>query len=299
MEIETTTTTEAPETTDGFLSGLEDETPETEVPENQPETEETGAAEQETPPAGEATVVEAPPAAETPAEDGAAAGGGEQVHQSETPKTWALRHMDEVRNVGEAEMVTLAQKGMDYDRIRVKYEESKPVMELFGQFAKQANMSVQDYVSYIRTQAKQASGMSEAEARRAVALEDREANVAAKEAADAEQQAAAQRAAAVQNSEVARRQADILEFRKTFPDAAKDPQAIPAEVWADVRGGLSLVAAYSKYAVAQAKNAQQTAEQKAAAGAQNQKNAARATGSMRSAGESTATKDPFLEGWDS
>ena len=41
---------------------------------------------------------------------------------------WTLRHMDEVRQVGEADMVVLAQKGMDYDRIREKYDESKPVM---------------------------------------------------------------------------------------------------------------------------------------------------------------------------
>ena len=66
-----------------------------------------------------------------------------------------------------------------------------------------------------------------------------------------------------------------------------------------MRSGMSLVSAYSKYAVDQANAARQAAEQKAAASAQNRRNADRATGSMQSAGENTGGKDPFLEGWDS
>ena len=212
---------------------------------------------------------------------------------------WTLRHMDEVRQVGEADMVVLAQKGMDYDRIRSKYDESKPVMELFGSFARQNGMSIPDYVSYLRTQAKQATGMSEAEAKRAVALEDREAAVSAREAEEAQRQNGANQAAQARAAADARRNADIAEFQRLFPDAAKDPKAIPQEVWAAVRSGMSLVSAYSKYAVDQANAARQAAEQKAAASAQNQQNASRSTGSMQSAGESLSSKDPFMEGWDS
>ena len=74
---------------------------------------------------------------------------------------------------------------------------------------------------------------------------------------------------------------------------------IPPEVWADVRSGMSLVSAYSRYAVSQANAKVKEAEQKASASAQNQRNAARTTGSMQSAGENIAGKDPFLDGWDS
>ena len=172
-------------------------------------------------------------------------------------------------------------------------------MELFGSFAKQAGMSISDYLSAIRTQAKQASGMSEAEAKRAVDLEDREAAVSAREAEEAQRQSSANQAAQAKAAADARRSADIAEFQKLFPDAAKDPKAIPQEVWANVRSGMSLVSAYSKYAVDQANAARQAAEQKAAASAQNRRNADRATGSMQSAGENTGSKDPFLEGWDS
>ena len=312
MEDTTNTTVEQEQTSDGFMEGWDEDTlvsDEADQPEEQteggseqvaeedPATEETGGtaqtSQQTTEQGGEGTG----------AEDGQQAAEGGDTTQAQqppvdAPKTWTLRHLDQVHTVGEADMVVLAQKGLDYDRIRGKYDESRPVMELFGSFAKQAGMSVPDYVAYIRTQAKKATGMSEAEAKRAVELEDREVAVAAKEAADAQRQTAQSQAAAAQASMEARRRADILEFQKTFPDVAKDPKSIPQEVWAEVRKGTSLVAAYSKYALAQAQTAQQTAEHKAAAATQNQKNAARSTGSMKTAGESTQGKDPFMDGFD-
>ena len=307
MENESQITQETTETTDGFLDGWGEQ-----------DSESTADTQSETTPAQEQEQTDSDSQQETPAEGqgetggqtqpettGGDAGGENAQQQAETqpkadaPKMWTLRHMDEVRQVGEADMVVLAQKGLDYDRIRGKYDESKPVMELFGSFARQAGMSIPDYVSFIRTQAKQASGMSEAEARRTVELEDREAAVSAKEAEEAQRQNGANQAAQARAAADARRNADIAEFQRLFPDAAKDPKAIPQEVWASVRSGMSLVSAYSKYAVDQANAARQAAEQKAAASAQNQQNASRSTGSMQSAGESLASKDPFMEGWDS
>ena len=307
MENESQITQETTETTDGFLDGWGEQ-----------DSESTADTQSETTPAQEQEQTDSDSQQETPAEGqgetggqtqpettGVDAGGENAQQQAETqpkadaPKMWTLRHMDEVRQVGEADMVVLAQKGLDYDRIRGKYDESKPVMELFGSFAKQAGMSIPDYVSFIRTQAKQASGMSEAEARRTVELEDREAAVSAKEAEEAQRQNGANQAAQARAAADARRNADIAEFQRLFPDAAKDPKAIPQEVWAAVRSGMSLVSAYSKYTVDQANAARQAAEQKAAASAQNQQNASRSTGSMQSAGEPLASKDPFMEGWDS
>lgn len=312
MEDITNTAVEQEQTSDGFMEGWDEDAPVSDAA-DQPEEQTEGGGEQaaEEEPATEETDGTAQTAQQTTersgegtgTEDGQQAAEGSETTQTQqppadAPKTWTLRHLDEVHTVGEADMVVLAQKGLDYDRIRGKYDESRPVMELFGSFAKQAGMSVTDYVAHIRTQAKQATGMSEAEAKRAVELEDREAVVAAKEAAEAQRQNAANQAAAAQTNAEARRRADILEFQKTFPDVAKDPKSIPQEVWDEVRKGTSLVAAYSKYAIAQAQTAQQTAEHKAEAATQNQKNAARSTGSMRTAGESTQGKDPFMDGFD-
>lgn len=296
MDENTTMTTEGMEqTSDAFLDGWDD-TGYTDLT-DQSETVET-AAEQEaeqSDPAGE-TVQQAEGSEETtqePAAEQEATAPAQQTVQADVPKTWTLRHLDDVKTVVEQEMISLAQKGMDYDRIREKYDESKPVMELFGRFARQNNMTIQDYTAHLRTQAMRASGMSEAEAKRTVELEDREAAVAAKEAAEAEQQAASQRKADAD----ARRTADIQEFQKAFPEAAKDPKSIPQEVWADVRGGMSLVTAYAKYQVSQANARAQEAQRSAAAAQQNQKNTARSAGSMKSAGADKRSSDPFLEGF--
>ena len=290
MEETTNTAVEQEQTSDSFIDGWDDE-PAADAADQPEEAAETDVKPEEAP--ADTTNETAPSA-------GAEISGQTQQEKpkEDAPKVWTLRHMDEVKQVGEADMVVLAQKGMDYDRIREKYDESKPVMELFGAFAKQAGMSVQDYVAHIRLQAKQSQGMSTEEAKRSIDLEDREAAVSAKEAAEAQRQQEAAQARQAQNSADARRQADIAEFQKTFPDAAKDPKSIPAEVWSDVRNGSSLVSAYAKYAVAQANAKAQAAEQKAETTSQNQRNAGRSTGSMRSAGENIESKDPFLSGWD-
>ena len=310
MENEALNTQESTETTDAFLDGWANDAAVGEA-EHGGETKPDQTSEQQT---GENAQAETPAAeqgsdgSQSKPETNCGAGGenAQQTQQQEAtqpkagePKMWTLRYMDADKQVSESEMITLAQKGMDYDRIRGKYDESKPVMELFGSFAKQAGMSISDYLSAIRTQAKQASGMSEAEAKRAVALEDREAAVSAREAEEAKRQSGANQAAQAKAAADARRSADIAEFQKLFPDAAKDPKAIPQEVWANVQSGMTLVSAYSKYAVEQANAARQAAEQKASAASQNQANASRATGSMASAGENTGSKDPFLAGWDS
>lgn len=288
------------ETTDAFL---EDWDGEAEVTADQPETdtepmdgsEETSAESAgesaETPENGTEPPAEEEPAAQPPQ--------GHPETVDARPQTWELRHMGEVRQVNEADMVTLAQKGMDYDRIRSQYDEFKPVMEMFNRFANQQGLNTRDYISLLRSQAKQAEGLSEADARRSVELEDREAVVAAAEAERQAQEAAqaqAQQAAAAAEN---RRRADIAEFQKTFPEAAKDPNSIPPQVWAEVRGGSSLVAAYARYAVQQARQDAATAKRETASVQQNQRNAERSTGSMRSAGDGSKTRDPFGDAFDS
>lgn len=216
--------------------------------------------------------------------------------QQAEPKTWTLRHLDSEHTVGEAEMVALAQKGLDYDRIRGKYDEAKPVIEMFGEFARAAGMSIPDYVRSVRTEAKRAGGMSEEEARRAVDLEEREASIHAQEAHQQEQQDA-------RRAEQERINRDLVEFQRAFPDAydnaKKDPKSIPDSVWAEVKNGLSLTAAYSRYAVEQARASVKTAQETVKTVQQAHKNAQRSTGSMKSAGNDSRNIDPFLAGFDS
>lgn len=308
---EETTNTSAEETADAFLQGWDGSTPDigSEATEPDESSAETEKSESEAQPEGTEDV---PANAEsggsgsaevkdvtTPAAD-AVGEKTEPVQEDipEQPKTWTLRHLDDIKTVNEQEITALAQKGLDYDRIREKYDAAKPVMELFSQSAKQANMTLDEYVSYIRTEAKKAAGMDDSEAKRSIELEDREAAVSAKEAEDAERKAAEDQAKQAADTAEERRKADIAEFQKTFPDAAKDPKSIPQSVWDKVKGGERLAVAFALYQVEQAKQEANSAKQEAAAKVQNAKNEVRSSGSMKSAGDDSKSKDPFLAGWD-
>ena len=286
---------------DAFLDGWGDEQTAQDAPETSETAEGEDTAEEETETASETEGAQSASdggAAETAAEAGAEAQTEITEQKADAPeKTWTLRHMDETKNVGEAEMVTLAQKGMDYDRIRAKYDESKPAMEILSIFAKQKGVSVADYVSFLRTEAKKADGLSEAEARRSIELEDREAAVTAREAEQAAERQAAEQANAAANAAAQRRKADIDEFAREYPDVARNPDAIPKEVWDAVAAGSSLTVAYAKYTAKQAREEAERTRSAAQAAQQNIKNAARSTGSMQSAGQNAGGRDPFLEGW--
>lgn len=287
---------ETSETTDAFLDGWEpdgvenSETPEAEAPESN--TEEPPASESQEP-------TQVPEESGAPEETPSEKPEGSPAPTPEIPKTWTLRHLGEEKAVNEQEMTALAQKGLDYDRVREKYDAAKPVMEMFTQMAKLSGMTVEQYVSFVRTEAKKSAGMNDDEAKRAVDLEDRESAVLAKEAEEAEKQTAAQQAAQAESSAEERRNADIAEFQKTFPDAAKDVGSIPQEVWDAVKQGQRLAVAYALWREKQALAETERVKQESAAKEQNAKNAGRSTGSMKTAGAESKASDPFLDGFGS
>lgn len=230
------------------------------------------------------------------------ASGNEEADAEKTGKqetadaSWVIKHLGGEKTMTAKDVTPeLLQKGLDYDRIRGKYDEAKPVMEMFTEFAKNAGMSVADYARHIRAEAKKASGMSEAEAKRAVELEDREAAVAAKEAQQ-------QESADEKTRSAEKISAEVEEFSRAFPEVYKqaenDPKALPKSVYESWKSGLTLTAAYAKYVVAQAAAEKKASEKREETAAQNAKNAARSTGSMKSAGNDTKSKDAFLEGFD-
>jgi len=286
-----------------FLEGWGDDSPETEAAADQQTEQAEGRAQtqagEETPAAdvgadadGEKTDTDP----DTKGEDAGTPPDQPNQEQAAAP-TWIVKHMGQEQTLGAADVTSdLLQKGLDYDRIRGKYDEAKPVMEMFTEFAKQAGMSVAEYVKFIRAEAKRAGGMSESEAKRAVELEDREAAVAAKEA---EQNNNARQTQQAQQ----RISAELADFERAFPEVYKqaksDPKAIPDSVWDEVNHGIPLCAAYSRYAVAQAQAMAQQAQEQAAVQAKNMRNAQRSTGSMKSAGNDAKNTDAFLDAFGS
>lgn len=288
------TTEETQDQGDAFMEGWEEDATDTTGSDDQAETE---TQDQEPPDTTGETQAQEEPAADTAQRETDPGADETEPASEELPtQTWEVNHLGQ-RTTMRAQDITseLLQKGLDYDRVREQYDRSKPVMSLITTLANQAGVSVEDYTRMVRTQAKQAEGMDADGAKRAVELEDREAAVAAREEAGQE---SARRQAETQ-AEIRR---GIAEFAKAFPEiydqARKNPEVIPDSVWAAVNEGLSLTAAYARYAVDQAGNAAKEAQGQVRTAQQNQKNAQRSTGSMRSAGSDTKGKDPFLQGWE-
>lgn len=290
MDTGTPVDTQPADQPDDFLAGFDDE-PETAEQADQPEDVEDGSA------ATEPEQTSPSPEQSAPT-DGAPENEPEQPDkeaEAEKPaeRAWDFKYMGQQMHMT-ADQITpeLLQKAHDYDRVRGKYDEAKPMIEIFTELARNANMSLEDFTKSVRMEAKRAQGMSDADAKRVVELEDREAAVSAAETARREAEAERGR----KNDQIRN---DLDMFRQAYPevyDKARggDQSAIPQAVWDEVNRGAPLVAAYSRYLVTQAKEKEQRAE----TAAKNATNAARSSGSMKSAGNDAKNTDPFLDGFD-
>lgn len=245
-------------------------------------------------PAGEAE--EAQPEAETEPEEKA-------------EEQFELNYMGARETVGRNEVIALAQKGRDYDRIREERDsamtelkelrEIKPAYEKYNSFlsalAEQSSTDVQSVMDMLSAKAMMEQArvngtvLTEDIALQKVKLErerkEFEAEKAGKPAQEADKKEEPQPA---EDPAQAKRTDDFVAFAKAFPDV--DGAKIPKEVWDAYHGGQSLVAAYSLYENKQLK-------ERLAAKEQETKNRERSTGSQASAGAGKE-KDAFDLGWD-
>lgn len=249
------------------------------------------------------------PEADQPTEEAAEtegepeAEGTEQEEDKEADQLFELKHLDEVRSVGREEVIALAQKGMDYDRIREKYDAAKPTIEWYEKnydtvrwledMAKNQGMTLAEMVDETRAEimAKETNKSVDvcrgiiANERKALELEAQKKALESR-SSEAEEQANAK----------AKMEADVKAFVDAYPDAAKDPNSLPKEVWDAVHKGESLVNAYRAWENKQLKAQLDKEKKDAERRAQEQKNKARSTGSQSTAGKRTDA-DAFDSAW--
>lgn len=219
--------------------------------------------------------------------------------QTEADQSFTLKYLGEEKVVTRDEVIVLAQKGMDYDRQKAKYdalvaEHAKPDegKAFIEELAKARGLSVQDFIDQCRAQElAQRESIDESVALARVKLERKEREIAAREA---ELKTAADKAKTDAATQEKFRQ-DFLEFAQAYPNVG--PDEIPQSVWESVAGGVSLKAAYKGYQDAQ-EAARIKAENEAlkaelAAVKKQQDNKTKSTGSKATAGNSTAG-DPWL-----
>ena len=258
------------------------------------EREETPAeSEEQTPEADQQTEEAEEKAEEEPAE----ADNDTAQESVEEQQTFDLKFLGETKTVSKEEVVTLAQKGLNYDKVLgerdvVKQEVSR--LQEYETFLKDlADMdgrTVDDLMDATRAEilAKK-EGLDKSVALQRIKLDrDRKAFEAEKSKKEAEQKA----------TEEAEKQRSnqFLQFAQEYPDV--DPKDIPKEVWDKFKDGMPLTSAYSIYENKKLREEVKSWKDKAEAAEQNAKNKERSTGSQSTAGMGSAKKkDPIDLDW--
>jgi hypothetical protein len=221
--------------------------------------------------------------------------------EAKSDQTFTLKHLGEAKVVGRDEVITLAQKGLDYDRIRSKMDalnaekaKADEVVAFVNELAQLQGMT--DITEFIdATRAKllaDKEGIDEKTALERVKL-NRERTALQSQKAEAERQKSEQDAAAE------KRHAEIMEFLEAYPQI--DPAKIPQEVWEQVAKGERLLTAYRNYEVASENSTLKLKiaelERTIEAERKNKENKAKSTGTRSSAG-SAPKKDKWFVGWD-
>lgn len=216
--------------------------------------------------------------------------------------TFTLKVLGEEKSFTREEVVPLAQKGMDYDRVKGQLEEARASLKEFDQvksdlakrneqlqwleeLAKEQGMSLDDLIEVTQVDVmSRKTGQAKEVCRGIVKNQRLERELKAREAKMNE--------TVDQN---AKRDADIDAFMKAYPNLAADPKNLPQEVWDAVKGGESLLNAYRAYEIKELRA--QLEKQKAEAEKKLQKeiNKSRSTGSQSTKG--TKQVDPFDAAW--
>ena len=215
----------------------------------------------------------------------------EQAEERAPDQKFTLKHLDEVREVDRDEVVALAQKGMDYDRIRTERDAlkaSEAELEEYRTFLKRiaGDQSIEDLID--STLAKLDVADAEAKGEELDEVEQFKKLRIERVKREAKNPKPAPEAPKTpEDLEKERLSKSIQRFIKAYPDVKATD--VPPEVWKDYRDGRAdLVECWELH-----ENKKLKDEIKALK--QNQKNKERSTGSKKSTGKKAV--DPWFDGW--
>lgn len=188
-------------------------------------------------------------------------------------KSFKVKHLHEEKEIPFDEAPTYIQKGLDYDRVKTKYEESKPVLGFVERLAQQNGMTVPEYLKAVEEYERQQeienlsqnNGLSE-ELAEELYLSRQE-----RKQRESERQ---------QQENQQRQQQEYIDFLNQFPQVKAEE--IPKEVWETKASNpnISLTDAYIRHEYSKL-------QQKIKAQEVNAENANTSTGSVTGNGTST------------
>lgn len=215
----------------------------------------------------------------------------------ETPDTFELgiRYNGQDMKLSRDEATTLAQKGMNYDKVYQQLQDLRndPIRKVFEEQAAEAGLTLQEYAQRMQDFRQQVSirNIADAFKKENPDVTDDIAQKYAEQAyANQKAKIEADNRARTQQAESDRNQALIKEvqaFNEHFPDVKIED--LPAEVIDDINAGTKLETAYLRY---QNRELQKRLSNSETNAKNKQKNIGSASDNMGGSGE----EDPFLKG---
>lgn len=214
--------------------------------------------------------------------------------QGEADQLFTLKHLDSTYQVDKNQVVALAQKGLDYDRIRARADQEISRLTVYENFLKELaapnGMSVDDLMDTTRANIlAEREGLDRDTALQRVKLDrDRQALEAQKQSMNRQTEAGVMEA-----QRQARMKQSMDRFIQMHPDLnAKD---IPETVWQDFAAGKDLSDAYAIHEARQLREQLETANRELETLRQNKSNQARTTGSQTDAGSKQETEQDWFD----
>ena len=196
-------------------------------------------------------------------------------------------------------MIALAQKGMDYDRIREKWDGVKDSIQMYQmehaflkELADARGGDIESLIDETRTRTLLAKAEAEGKTLDPSTAAAQAVRMRLSHAPAQSQTQPAQDA----GEDQAKTNEMIDRFIEAYGSSVK-AEDIPKEVWEEAAKTQDLVGAYRGFENRQLKDELKKLKTDLEAAKQQQKNKQRSTGSTKSVG-SSKTKDPFEEGWD-
>lgn len=287
--------------TDGDMSAETNEETENQEPEveNTPENEtEQEATDSDT--SGENSKDEKPAKEESESlTEGTAEDGGER---KDGEQMFTLKVNKQERQVTRDEVISLAQKGADYDRVKQQYADSQQTIQALQEKADalDQNQEILDVLNLVadgsKTPAAQVVESLYVSFRKKAGVSEDAARLELKNARlDKELSAVksqSEKADSKQKTEEAsdRLQRDMAEFKREYPDVELTDELVE-KISADIKSGLSLTAAYRKLEREQQAQRMAELERQLAAEKQNKKNKRYSPGSQRDSGGRSGKSD--------
>jgi len=225
--------------------------------------------------------------------------GEEQGNEGEPDQaeSFVLKHLGEEKSVSRDEVVALAQKGLDYDRIREKWDGVKDDvarLRMYESFLTELAEARGGDIDGLIDETRIRTLIARAEAKG----EDLSPAAAAAQAVKMRTEfvPAGYAPADPEAERQERSQREVARFMEKYPDVKAE--SIPKEVWDDMnQSDGDLLGAYQRFENRKLKDEIKALKKDLEDVKQQKKNKARSTGSTKSAG-SSAGRDAFDEGWD-